>query len=81
MHVPEGYFYFRVGPTDFLQTLKQYGGQEALDQWDALGVAMRPLLRAAVSIPPLALRGDAAAGLLLAPYLVSFQFLKDAFPM
>ncbi|KAG5185959.1 amine oxidase [Tribonema minus] len=71
MHVPEGYFYFKVGPDDFTNTLRKYGGEEDVAAWAALRAQMKPLLGAATSIPPLVLRGDAAAGITLAPYLVT----------
>eukprot|EP00903_Cladosiphon_okamuranus_P011352 g10700.t1 len=70
MHVPEGYFRFTTGPDAFLEELRRLGGEDDVRQWKELTEKMRPLLRAAAAIPPLALRGDYWAPATLLPYLV-----------
>ncbi|CAN0083841.1 unnamed protein product [Sphacelaria rigidula] len=70
MHVPEGYFRFETGPDSFVEELRRLGGEEDVRAWNELTALMRPLLRAAAAIPPLALRGDYWAPFTLLPYLV-----------
>ncbi|CAN0261220.1 unnamed protein product [Pylaiella littoralis] len=70
MHVPEGYFRFTTGPDAFVEELRRLGGEDDVRQWLELTEKMRPLLRAAAAIPPLALRGDYWAPVTLLPYLV-----------
>ncbi|CAM9114159.1 unnamed protein product [Ectocarpus sp. 13 AM-2016] len=70
MHVPEGYFRFTTGPDKFVKELRRLGGEDDVRQWRELTEKMRPLLRAAAAIPPLALRGDYWAPITLLPYLV-----------
>eukprot|EP00752_Nemacystus_decipiens_P003592 g3311.t1 len=70
MHVPEGYFRFTTGPDAFVEELRRLGGEDDVRQWKELTEKMRPLLRAAAAIPPLALRGDYWAPVTLLPYLM-----------
>ncbi|CAM9185357.1 unnamed protein product [Ectocarpus sp. 12 AP-2014] len=70
MHVPEGYFRFATGPDKFVEELRRLGGEDDVRQWTELTEKMRPLLRAAAAIPPLALRGDYWAPITLLPYLI-----------
>nr|ATQ36022.1 prolycopene isomerase-like1 [Sargassum integerrimum] len=71
MHIPEGYFRFRTGPDAFVEEIRRLGGEDDVRQWKELVEKMRPLLRAAAAIPPLALRGDYWAPLTLLPYLIN----------
>ncbi|CAM9301268.1 unnamed protein product, partial [Phaeothamnion confervicola] len=72
MHTPsEGSWRFIVGPDDFeTAVLPRLGGDDGVRTWRELQQAIRPLVRAAVAIPPLALRGDAGGALTLFPHLL-----------
>ncbi|CAM9565263.1 unnamed protein product [Chrysoparadoxa australica] len=75
MLVPNEDFRFTVGQTAFEDVIRELGGEGELETWHNIKEKVRPLLRAAVSIPSLALRGDAWGALLLAPFLVQALLL------
>ncbi len=61
--LPEGDFDTSVGAEQFSEVLKRLRGNEAAAEWRELQRVMDPLKRAAMAIPPAALRFDAAAAL------------------
>eukprot|EP00466_Bigelowiella_natans_P006065 jgi/Bigna1/43293/e_gw1.75.6.1 len=58
MHTPEGFFSFQVGPDDFVEVLRKFGGEEAVEQWNALMKKIGPLHESSSSLPPLVMRSD-----------------------
>ncbi|BBN17915.1 hypothetical protein MPTK1_7g17990 [Marchantia polymorpha subsp. ruderalis] len=58
VYVPEGTFYSRIGPSEFLKDLEKFGGPGAVEEWRALQEVVQPLSGAAMALPPAALRGD-----------------------
>ncbi|KAL3679159.1 hypothetical protein R1sor_022115 [Riccia sorocarpa] len=58
VHIPEGTFLSRIGPTDFYKDLEAFGGPGAVEDWRMLQEAVKPLSGAAMALPPAALRGD-----------------------
>ncbi|KAL9325456.1 hypothetical protein ACSQ67_006101 [Phaseolus vulgaris] len=58
VHIPEGQFLSRIGPTEFFKDLQQYAGPNAVDEWRKLLDAVLPLSAAAMALPPLSIRGD-----------------------
>ncbi|CAK8564523.1 unnamed protein product [Lathyrus sativus] len=58
VYVPEADFLSRIGPTEFLKDLQNYAGSEAVQEWQKLLDAIRPLSTAAMALPPLSIRGD-----------------------
>ncbi|CAM0877937.1 unnamed protein product [Alopecurus aequalis] len=58
VHVPEGSFESRIGPTDFLKDLETYVGLDATREWQKLLDAVLPISAAAMALPPLSIRGD-----------------------
>ncbi|KAJ7299154.1 hypothetical protein O6H91_Y294300 [Diphasiastrum complanatum] len=58
VYLPEGDFLSRIGPTDFFEVLRKYGGPNAVAEWQALQDTVIPLSGAAMALPPAALRGD-----------------------
>ncbi|XP_027921200.1 prolycopene isomerase, chloroplastic [Vigna unguiculata] len=58
VHIPEGQFLSRIGPTDFFKDLQQYAGPNAVHEWRKLLDAVLPLSAAAMALPPLSIRGD-----------------------
>jgi phytoene dehydrogenase-like protein len=59
--LPEGDFDTTVGADQFCEVLAHLRGQDAVAQWRKLQRAIEPLARAAVAIPPAALRFDLGA--------------------
>ncbi|KAG5011372.1 hypothetical protein AAZX31_07G254200 [Glycine max] len=58
VHIPEGQFLSRIGPTEFFKDLQQYAGPNAVLEWRKLLDAVLPLSTAAMALPPLSIRGD-----------------------
>ncbi|KAL2628496.1 hypothetical protein AAZV13_07G235000 [Glycine max] len=54
VHIPEGQFLSRIGPTEFFK----YAGPNAVLEWRKLLDAVLPLSTAAMALPPLSIRGD-----------------------
>jgi phytoene dehydrogenase-like protein len=61
--LPEGDFDTSVGAEQFCEVLKRLRGDEAVAEWRSLQRVMEPLARAAVAIPPAALRFDLGAAI------------------
>lgn len=77
--VPEGYE-LSIGAENFLEILRRYGGPTALEDWDKLATALRPLTEGVIGLPSTAVRGDAGILLTLAfKYPIPFlKVLRDA---
>eukprot|EP00775_Hariotina_reticulata_P008994 gene8994-9167_t len=56
--VPEGQFLTRIGNDNFYEVLSKIRGPEAVAEWKRLQDVMRPLAKAAVLLPPVAIRYD-----------------------
>ena len=69
MFIPEGEFKFKVGKGNFEPVIEKFGGKNAIEQWEQLQQALKPIQELSVSIPPLALRSDPFSSLTLLPYL------------
>jgi len=70
-HLPEGNFNTSVGAEQFCQILTMLPNQEAAAEWRKLQQVMAPLSRAAIAIPPAALRFDAGAALTVGRFVPS----------
>lgn len=70
-YLPEGEFRTSVGADQFCQILHQFRGEQAVTEWRELQRVMAPLARAAVAIPPVALRSDWGAIATIGRYLPS----------
>ncbi|KAI4991531.1 hypothetical protein ZWY2020_039917 [Hordeum vulgare] len=55
VHVPEGQFESRIGPTHFLKDLETYVGLDATREWQKLLDAVIPISAAAMALPPLSI--------------------------
>ncbi len=66
--LPEGNFSAAVGAEPFCEVLANLRGPQAVAEWRALQTVMEPLGRAAVAVPPAALRSDLGAAFTLARY-------------
>ena len=73
MHVPEGSFKFKVGANNFEPILKQFGGPNAINEWNELNKVLEPIKFLAGAVPPLTLRGDAGVLLTLWPHLLKLM--------
>lgn len=62
---PEGYE-LSIGAENFLTILQEYGGQEAVDDWNKLSQVLRPMAGGIMGLPSTAVRGDAGVLLTLA---------------
>lgn len=67
--LPEGDFPTTVGADQFCDVLLRLRGQRAVEEWRALQQLMAPYGRAAIALPPAALRWDWGAALTVAPFL------------
>ncbi|PSN17638.1 carotene isomerase [filamentous cyanobacterium CCP5] len=67
--LPEGDFLTTVGADQFTEVLQNLGGLEAVRQWRSLQATMEPLGRAAISLPPAAVRPDWKAWRSIAPFI------------
>ncbi len=70
--LPEGDFNTSVGAEQFAQILARLRGEQAVKEWQQLQKTMEPLGKAAMAIPPVALRFDFGAAITLGKYLPSF---------
>jgi phytoene dehydrogenase-like protein len=59
--LPEGDFDTKVGADDFCEVLKRLRGDGAVAEWRKLQQVMEPLAKAAIAIPPAAIRFDFGA--------------------
>lgn len=85
-HLPEGAFITSVGANQFCEVLQHLRGDAAVQEWQALQAVMAPLARAAIAIPPVALRSDLGAVLTIGqfapaalPYMGDLAKLTGAF--
>ena len=68
-HLPEGSFLTEVGNDQFLDVLKAYVDDEAVEEWKRLKELMKPLAAASSALPPSAVRTDPAAAITLARFV------------
>lgn len=67
--LPEGYFDNAVGPEPFRETVKRFGGPDALEQWERLTAHLLKLSECTMGLPPFSLRTDPGAVVTMAPFL------------
>jgi phytoene dehydrogenase-like protein len=70
-YLPEGEFAAPVGADAFTEILAHLRGQQAAQEWRKLQRVMQPLAKAAIAIPPAALRFDWGVVLTLGRFLPS----------
>jgi len=68
--LPEGDFKTTVGADQFCEVLAKLRGDGAVKEWQNLQKVMTPLGKAAVALPPAALRLDLGAVLTVAPFAI-----------
>lgn len=69
--LPEGDFDTSVGGEQFCEVLMKLRGKDAVAQWQKLQQVMEPLVRAAIAIPPAALRFDLGAAITVSKFAPS----------
>jgi len=69
--LPEGDFDTSVGAEQFCEVLARLRGEEAVAQWRQLQQVMAPLAKAAIALPPAALRLDIGAALTMSRFAPS----------
>ena len=69
--LPEGTFDTEVGADQFCEVLQKLRGEPAVREWRQLQKIMEPLAKAAIAIPPAALRFDIGAAILLGRFAPS----------
>ncbi|BAZ52836.1 amine oxidase [Nostoc sp. NIES-4103] len=69
--LPEGDFDTSVGAEQFCEVLTKLRGHDAVAQWQELQRVMEPLARAAIAIPPAALRFDIGAAITVSRFAPS----------
>ncbi|MBH8564140.1 NAD(P)/FAD-dependent oxidoreductase [Nostoc sp. CENA67] len=69
--LPEGDFDTSVGAEQFCEVLTKLRGDDAVVQWQELQRVMEPLARAAIAIPPAALRFDIGAAITVSRFAPS----------
>lgn len=74
--LPEGNFDTAVGAEQFCEVLQRLSGEKAVTEWRELQRVMKPLARAAVSLPTAAVRFDWGALRTVGPFAP--QWLKHA---
>jgi phytoene dehydrogenase-like protein len=67
--LPEGNFSAQVGAGPFVETLAKLRGPAAVSEWRSLQAVMEPLGKAAIAVPPIALRSDLGGLLTTAPFI------------
>ncbi|MGB7440193.1 MAG: NAD(P)/FAD-dependent oxidoreductase [Coleofasciculaceae cyanobacterium] len=81
-HLPEGNFNTSVGAEQFCQVLTTLRNKEAVAEWRKLQQAMAPLSRAAIALPPAALRFDLGAALTVGRFAPSLiQHASEVFKL
>lgn len=70
-YLPEGNFDTSVGAEQFCQVLAKLRGQTAVAEWQALQRVMEPLAKAAIALPPAALRLDWGAAVTMGRFIPS----------
>jgi carotene isomerase len=70
-YVPEGSFSAKVGAEPFYEILAKLRGPQAVAEWRSLQTVMEPLGKAAITLPPIAIRSDWGALLTTAPFVPS----------
>ncbi|MGG6268012.1 phytoene desaturase family protein [Leptolyngbya sp. AN03gr2] len=69
--LPEGTFDTQVGASQFSEVLHQLRGESAVAEWRRLQEVMTPLAKAAIALPPAAVRYDLGAILSIGQFLPS----------
>ncbi|MER3477448.1 MAG: carotene isomerase [Leptolyngbya sp. ERB_1_2] len=69
--LPEGTFDTEVGASQFCEVLQQLRGETAVAEWRRLQEIMTPLAKAAIALPPAAVRYDLGAVLSVGQFLPS----------
>lgn len=69
--LPEGDFDTAVGADQFCEIVERFRGSTAVAEWRRLQQVMAPLAKAAISLPPAALRLDVGALLSVGPFAPS----------
>lgn len=69
--LPEGDFDTSVGAEQFCEVLMKFRGNDAVAQWRKLQRVMEPLAKAAIAIPPAALRFDLGAAITVSRFAPS----------
>ncbi|MBD1843157.1 NAD(P)/FAD-dependent oxidoreductase [Cyanobacteria bacterium FACHB-63] len=84
--LPEGTFDTQVGASQFCEVLQQLRGESAVAEWRQLQTVMAPLSKAAIALPPAAVRYDLGAVLSVGQFLpamlqhaIGFSKLTGAF--
>lgn len=84
--LPEGKFDTQVGADQFCEVLQNLRGESAVREWRQLQKVMEPLAKAAIAIPPAALRFDIGAAIVLGrfapsvlPHLANIAKLSGSF--
>jgi len=68
-HLPEGTFLTEVGNDQFLDCLREYVDEDAVEEWKRLKTLMEPLATASASLPPAAVRSDVFGAYTLARFV------------
>jgi hypothetical protein len=71
MHIPEGSFKFTVGEGNFEPIIERFGGPNALEEWQKLCDAIKPMQTLSAAIPPLTVRSDPGVIITLLPHLLT----------
>jgi phytoene dehydrogenase-like protein len=66
--LPEGDFSAKVGAEPFYAVLERLRGPKAVEEWRSLQAVMEPLGKAAIAVPPAAIRSDLGAVMTMAPF-------------
>lgn len=69
--LPEGNFKAVIGADPFCEVLEQLRGQQTVAEWRTLQQVMEPFAKAAIALPPIALRLDLGAVRTVAPFVPS----------
>ena len=80
--LPEGDFDTSVGADQFCDVLRRFRGEDAVREWRELQRVMEPYAKAAIALPPAALRLDLGAVLTVGRFLPSlFQNATNVFKL
>lgn len=73
MHIPEGSFKFKVGANNFEPIIKEFGGPNAIAEWEELNRVLEPIKFLAGAVPPLTLRSDPGFLLTIFPHILKLM--------
>ncbi len=68
-HLPEGTFLTEIGNDQFLECLREYVDEDAVEEWRRLKTLMEPLATASAALPPAAVRTDVFGAYTLARFV------------